>query len=180
MKFFATIQSVEVPRCLVRKATLFAREVAATTNYSDASQFSIAKIQDDHFISKLGEEAAKLVLEKYVPVQGPDYSIYNAGQKSWTADLFIAGQHGLAVKTQRRTAAQKFGLSWTFQSGPSRRDVILDDPEAWVIFVEYNDLAPYHCNVFPPAQIKELSFDEPKLSRLKAHKKVVYADSFHF
>lgn len=174
------MECVAVPRSLVRKASLFSRDVAVTTDYSDANQFSISKIQDDHFVSKLGEEAAKLVLEKYVPAKGPDYSIYNAGQKSWTDDLFIAGQHGLAVKTQRRTAAQKFGLSWTFQCSPSRKDVILDNPEAWVIFVEYNDLDPYHCNVFPPLQIKELSFGEPKLSRLKAHKKVVYADSFRF
>ncbi|HRO41931.1 MAG TPA: hypothetical protein PL009_03815 [Flavipsychrobacter sp.] len=179
MNFFTNIECVNIPLESVRKAAIFSKEVTATTNYSDTNQFSIAKIKDDHFISKLGEEAAKIVLAKYTLVTGPDYNIYLGKEKSWEDDLYV-DETGIAVKTQRKTAAQKFGLSWTFQCGNFRRDVILDKPEAWVIFVEYNDLHPYNCNVYPPFQIKELSFGEPKLSKLRGHKKVVYADTLKF
>ena len=179
MKFFTGIKSVDLPRDLVKKAALFAKQVTKTTNYSDTNQFSFSKVQDDHFISKLGEEAARMVLASYGEVRGPDYDIYSGKEKSWEEDLYV-NELGLAVKTQRRTAAQKFGLSWTFQCGTFRKDIVLNKPEAWVIFVEYNDLQPYNCYVYPPFQIKELSFGEPTLSKLKGHKKVVYAETLSF
>jgi len=179
MKYFSGIEEVHLSTDLVRKAATFSQQVVATTNYADANQFSRKKIQDDHFISKLSEEAARLVLANYAQVRGPDYSIYNGKEKSWDDDLYV-GETSIAVKTQRRTAAQKFGLSWTFQAGASRKDTILLKPDAWVIFVEYNDLSPYQCFVYPLFQIKELSFGAPKLSKLKDHKVVVYANTLPF
>lgn len=154
----------------------FAKEVVATTDYSDSNQRSRNKIQVDHFISKLGEEAAKDVLSKFGDVVGPDYNIYQPEEKSWEDDLFVNGV-AVAVKTQLRRSAVLYGLSWVFQSGETRKDVILDKPDAWVVFVECDDQHPYDMYVYPPLQVKELVFGEPKLQHLIGHKKVVYADT---
>lgn len=177
MKFYSNIRQVNLGREAVLRAWDFATKVIATTDYSDSNQSLIKKIKDDHFVSKLGEEACKIVLSEFGNVKGPDYNIYPVKQKSWEADLFI-NDIGFAVKTQRNTAAKKYSLSWTFQAGEKRKDSILEEPEAWVMFVEYDDSQPYLCNVYQPYQIKDLNFEEPKLLHLKGHKKVVYAKSF--
>jgi hypothetical protein len=75
----------------------------------------------------------------------------------------------------KRTAAKRYGLSWTFQAGNLRRDKILDRPDAWVCFVEYDDENEGKlCQVYPAFQIRELNFKHPVLERLKGHKLVVY------
>ena len=174
MKFYSDIKQVDLDKSIVLKAWDFAEKVVRTTNYSDSNQNILKKIKDDHFVSKMGEEACKMVLSELGIVHGPDYTIYSADKKSWEDDLMVNGIW-YAVKTQRRTAAKKYSLSWTFQSGEKRKDIILQKPEAWVVFVEYDDTAPYNCYIYPPYQIKYLIFDEPKLLHLKEHKKVVYA-----
>jgi hypothetical protein len=176
MKYFNTVQQANIDQTILQRAKNFAMQVTATTNYADSNQHSKAKITDDHFISKIGEEAAKQILSKYVQVAGPDYTIYHGKAKSWDDDLYVDGV-GLAVKTQKRSAAQRFGLSWTFQAGPVRSDIILKKPDAWVVFVEYNDIIGSVCYVYPPFQMKELKLGEPVLPRLKGFKKVVYANT---
>jgi hypothetical protein len=176
MKYYDKIQTITLDFTLTEKARKFAQNVYSTTNYSDSNQFSNQKIINDHFISKIGEEAVKKVLSAYAVVDGPDYNVYDLKQKSWSDDLYV-NKTGVAVKTQKRSAALKYSLSWTFQSGTNRRDIILDKPDAWVVFVEYNDLDSHTCYVYPPFQIKELNFGEPRLDYLKQHKKVVYAMS---
>lgn len=176
MKFYTTIQEVNLHTAIVEKALNFARAVVTTVDYSDCHQTKIKKVQFDHFISKLGEEAAANVLSKYAVVQGPDYAVYEAKDKSWCEDLLV-NNTGVAVKTQTRSAANKYTLSWTFQHGEKRRDTIFNTPEAWVVFVECNDLDHYRCFVYPPFQLKELAFKAPKLLHLAAHKKVVYANT---
>lgn len=175
-KFYTDVITVHLEKDVVKRAWEFAQRVTPTTNYEDSNQTRFKKIRDDHFISKLGEEAALKVLNSFAAVKGPDYAIYEAGRKSWDDDLYI-NNAGIAVKTQRRTNAKKYGLSWTFQNSDKRRDCILDKPLAWVVFVEYNDAKPYQCFVYPPYQIKELVFDAPKLERLKTSKQVVYANT---
>lgn len=179
-KYFSNIIQLNLGTDAVKRAWGFARHVVPTTNYADSNQSKTEKIRDDHFVSKLGEEAAKLVLSGFGKVTGPDYNIYDGNKKSWADDLLVNGI-GVAVKTQRRTVADKYSLSWTFQSGQLRRDTILDRPFAWVIFVEYNDTDPknnpYNCYVYPPFQMQQLTLGEPVLSYLKESKKVVYAGS---
>lgn len=175
MKFYNNIIEVQLPQDLIELAKQFAVAVAETTNYADSNQFSKQKIIDDHFISKLGEEAVRTVFSQYATVKGPDYDIYEGKGKSWEEDLYIDGV-GLGVKTQKRTSALRYGLSWTFQAGSFRRDMILNDPEAWICFVELNDLSGGNiCYVYPVFQIKELIFREPVLAKLKGHKLVAYA-----
>jgi hypothetical protein len=174
VRHFETIQDVHLSSSLISKARWFAKNVTATTNYKDSHQSNITKIEQDHFTSKLGEEAVKLAFEKFgKAAKGPDYTIYKSKQKSWEADLFVGGVP-LAVKTQSAEAARKYGLSWTFQAGLVRRDPILEEPEAWVCFVELVSVSS--ARVYPPYQIKDLRFREPKLEKLKGSKLVVYAE----
>ena len=179
MKYFKTIQTLTIDSELAVKAKAFARQVTPTigspgSGYRDTHQSNLQKIENDHFVSKMGEEAVRIIFEKFGrEVKGPDYQIYDGKQKSWASDLYIDGL-GLAVKTQSISLAKKFRLSWTFQLGTQRKDPILNDAEAWVCFVEFNE-STHKCRVFPPYQIKELTFGEPRLEKLKGSKKVVYA-----
>ena len=181
MRYFVEVQTVTVVRSLIDRARYFAKQVTPTIGtpgmgYGDANQSDLQKIEFDHFISKVGEEAVRIVYEQFKrQVQGPDYQIYKGNQKSWGSDLYIDGT-GLAVKTQTSSSARRFGLSWTFQAGIYRKDPILNNPNAWVSFVEVNE-STYQCRVYPAYQIKELKFGEPKIERLKGSKKVVYVES---
>ncbi|MBI5352375.1 MAG: hypothetical protein HZB50_07020 [Chloroflexi bacterium] len=181
MRHFLKIQTILVESSLIAKAKGFAKKVTPTigsrgNGYQDTNQVNLPKIEKDHFVSKVGEEAVRIIFEQLGrKVRGPDYQIYEGKQKSWDSDLYIDGL-GLAVKTQSSLLAKKFGLSWTFQAGSSRKDPILNHGNAWVCFVEFNETTS-QCKVYPPYQIKELIFAEPKLERLKGSKKVVYAES---
>jgi hypothetical protein len=176
MLFYSTIQRVIISAATISKAREFANNVVATTNYSDSNQYSLEKIKQDHFISKVGEEAARIVLAGFAVVSGPDYGIYAADRKSWDDDLYVH-KTGISVKTQKKSVAAKYGLSWTFQCSVTRSDIILKKPDAWVVFVEFDDLSRNICFVYPPYQIKELTFGQPVLQKLKGHKKVVYANT---
>src|SRR5687768_15814366 len=139
MKFYRQIKQVQLPDEAIVRAREFSKSVAATTNYSDSNQNIQSKILNDHFISKVGEEAARLVLSQFAFVSGPDYNIYSFKEKNWKEDLFI-GELGIAVKTQKISSALKYSLSWTFQCGQFCKDPVLNDPDAWIVFVEYNDM----------------------------------------
>ncbi len=177
MATFRTPQITHLSAEAVSRAQTFADAVIDTVNYRDSNQTKKQKIRDDHFVSKLGEEAVRAVFEaRNCIVQGPDYSIYRGKQKSWDSDLKINALD-VAVKTQRRSAAKQYGLSWTFQDSPRRRDPVLDLPDAWVCFVVYEDLeAGYDCTVYPLLRIKQLIFDPPLLAHLSGKKKMVYLE----
>ena len=181
MRYFVGVQTIVIEPGLIVKAKNFAKQVTPTigspgNGYRDTYQSNMKKIENDHFVSKVGEEAVRIVFEQCSrQVRGPDYQIYDGKQKSWDSDLYIDG-FALAVKTQATSLAKKFGLSWTFQSGTYRKDPILYNPNAWVCFVEFNETTR-QCRVYPPYQIKELKFGEPKLDKLKGSKKVVYAEN---
>lgn len=178
MPTFRTAQTIHLSPKAVNRAKSFAEDVTETVNYTDSDQMLKRKISDDHFVSKLGEEAARTVFEvRGCSVEGPDYSIYSGAQKSWAADLKINDLE-VAVKTQRRSAAKRYGLSWTFQDSPSRRDPILSMPEAWVCLVVYEDLKPgYECVVYPLRKIKQLIFEAPRLQKLVGKKQAVYLET---
>ena len=178
MPTFKEPQVIHIPSEAVQRAAAFAEAVAATVNYRDSNQTEIQKIRDDHFVSKLGEEAVRFVFEQRdCKIEGPDYTIYSGKQKSWAADLRINNLE-VAVKTQRRSAANRYDLSWTFQDSPQRRDPILDMPDAWVCLVVYEDLKEdYECMVYPLRKIKQLIFEAPRLSRLVGKKQAVYLET---
>lgn len=177
MPTFRTPQIVQLAGEAVSRAQIFADAVTSTVNYRDSNQTEIQKIRDDHFVSKLGEEAVRTVfVARACIVEGPDYAIYDAKQKSWAADLRV-NSLDVAVKTQRRSAANRYGLSWTFQDSPERRDPILETPEAWVAFVVFEDAGPgFECIVYPLLKVRNLIFDPPLLPHLVGKKKVVYLE----
>src|SRR5512146_1861959 len=101
MSTFRTPQTIHLPPEAVNQAKAFADAVTDTVNYRDSNQTLKKKIYDDHFVSKLGEEAVRLVFEaRNCTVEGPDYAVYGGKQKSWAADLKI-NELEVAVKTQR-------------------------------------------------------------------------------
>jgi hypothetical protein len=178
MATFRTPQIVQLSPEAVSRAEAFAEAVTETVNYRDSNQTHKQKIRDDHFVSKLGEEAARQVFEaRNCVVEGPDYTIYDGKQKSWDPDLKINALE-VAVKTQRRSTAQRYGLSWTFQDSPKRRDPVLSMPEAWVCLVVFEDLkSGFECMVYPLRRIKQLVFEAPRLSRLMGKKQAVYLET---
>ena len=166
---------VKITNDILRKALDFANRVVDTTDYSDSFQTNRKKVLKDHFTSKIGEEAVKLMFTSVgILVEGPDYNIYEGKGKSWEADLFVAGKP-VAVKTQNKESADRFGLSWMFQWGKYRKDPILNNPNALVVFVYY-DNEKQECEIYPPKRIKSLKFREPQLIKLKDSKKVVYVE----
>lgn len=180
MEYFKSIIQVSLDKEMVDKAKKFAEECQKTTDYSDANQFYDHKIVQDHFIGKMGEEATKKAFSYFIGLEkiiGPDYNIYIGKDKSWDDDLYIDGV-GLAVKTQRKLASDHYGLSWCFakDSSRGRRDPVLDNPNAWVCFVLYDDSTDgNYFYIYPPTQIKNLSFKDPKKDYLVGKKDVVYA-----
>lgn len=178
MSTFRTPQTIPLLPEAISRASEFADAVMGTVNYRDSNQSIKQKIRDDHFVSKLGEEAVRCIFEaRECVVVGPDYTIYKGRQKSWDADLRINDLE-VAVKTQRRSAANRYGLSWTFQDSPERRDPILSNPQAWVCLVVYEDMEPgYECLVYPLRKVKQLIFEAPRLSRLVNKKQAVYLET---
>ncbi|MEM8639289.1 MAG: hypothetical protein AAGG51_10800 [Cyanobacteria bacterium P01_G01_bin.54] len=179
LRLFTRAIAIFISADICARAQAFATQVTPTSGipgqgYRDTRQQNLAKIRQDHWVSKVGEEAVKQVfLEFDQSVTGPDYRIYPTAQKSWAADLRVANI-ALAVKTQTQANAERYGLSWTFQAGTQRCDPILNQPEAWVCFVCF-DVPQQTCWVYPPYQIRELCFGEPRLVHLRPHKRVVYA-----
>ena len=178
MATFREPQIVHLPTEAVARAAAFADSVTSTVDYRDSNQTALKKIRDDHFVSKLGEEAVKFVFEaRKRQVEGPDYQVYTGKGKSWEADLKVNDLE-VAVKTQRRSAAKRYGLSWTFQDSPERHDPILDMPDAWVCLVVYEDLKDdYECVVYPLRKIKQLIFEAPRLGKLVGKKQAVYLET---
>lgn len=178
MTTFQAPQSVRIPKEVVELAREFSIKVTATVDYHDSNQDIIEKIRDDHFVSKLGEEAVRILFQsRECQVEGPDYGVYDAKRKSWAADLKVNGLE-VAVKTQRRSAANRYGLSWTFQDSPIRRDPILDMPDAWVCLVVYEDLkTEAECVVYPLKKIRQLIFEAPRLAKLVGKKQAVYLET---
>jgi hypothetical protein len=173
MHIFEAPQEVLLPRHLVARAQAYAEAVRATVNYADSNQRS-PKVGGDHEIGKLGEEAVRLVYSSFsVPVEGPDYTVYEGKRKSWAADLTVDGI-ALHVKTQSTRAALLYGLSWLFQDSSARSDTALKRLEEWVAFVLVDEDTA-RATVFPPQQMKNLKFSDPALAHLQGKKKVVYA-----
>ena len=141
-------QRIHIKDEVFKPPLVFARDVVSTVDYRDSNQFEISKIKSDHFISKVGEEVVRQLFERYCKVKSPDYYIYSAEDKSWSPDLVIVDVD-IAVKTQMRFAARRYGPSWTFQSFEFRKDPIFSDSSARVVFVEYEDVHFTHDCILP-------------------------------
>ncbi len=117
MATFNTPQTIHLTSNAIERASAFADAVTATVNYRDSNQSIKEKIRDDHFVSKLGEEAVRLVFEeRKCQVQGPDYNVYAGKGKSWEADLKVNGLD-VAVSSQKTESALRLlrALGWSWE-----------------------------------------------------------------
>ena len=176
---FTSPQIIKISAATTKKAKKFAEAVIGTVYYGDSYQFNKEKIQRDHYVSKLGEEAVASICKKYgCTIEGPDYTIYKGNKKSWDSDLIVDGED-LAVKTQSLKSAKRYGTSWVFQSSQVRKDPVLEEKDTFVCFVVC-DLTKKECTVYPVKKISELVFADPKLKYLVGKKKVVYLKDIDF
>ena len=149
----------------------FANEVNGTTNYSDSNQPRSQRVLKNHYDGKISEFA----VSEAFGTEPPDVKIYKGKQKSWDADL-NAGQEQYAVKSQTLDSFQRYSPSMTFQNGWKRKDKILSEPDAPVI---YCLLLEDRALVSPIFRIKELVFGPPKLEKLAGEKTVAYLEKSH-
>lgn len=101
----------------ISKCKKFAQDVVHTNidKYRERNQCDVDKIVDDIFVGKLAEYASyKLLLSKGKQVEEPDVKVYSARRKSFSADL-TDGKMQYHVKCMKKSTAERFGLSWSFQ-----------------------------------------------------------------
>lgn len=161
--------SVSIDRAIIVKAQKFAEDVVKTIDYTDRKQPNREKVRFDYFIGKVGEEGvyaafSQMGIQIYSQdrntltlTPGPDYAIYPKKRKTFGHSLFIKYNDKyieISVHTQAISQAIKYGTGWTFQI----QDPILNNPEAWVVFVECDDTRTktYDCIIHQPYQIKDL------------------------
>lgn len=100
-----------------------------------------------------------------------------AKRKSWAADMKL-NDIEVAVKDQKRSAARRFRLSWTFQDAPERRDPILDLPKALAGLVVFKVLKEgAECLVYPLRKIKQLIFEAPRPAKPVGKEQAAYLET---
>lgn len=161
------------------KAMKFAEQVVDTTDYSDTDQTSRNKVKTDHYCSKLSEQAVyKHYKNLGESITEPDYTIYDKDHKSFTCDL-VLNNTKLAIKTQKKSDADRYGLSWVFNLS-TRKDPMLKNPKQWIVFTECIDTdGSWDIIIYPPKQVKNIVFKEPFKENLKNKKRVVYAKDIY-
>lgn len=150
--------------------------------YRRRNQTDPKVIERQIFVGKLGEVAAVEWLKRrgYEPTE-PDFEIYPANRKSYAADLRVVSQP-IHVKSQEKSAADRFGLSWTFQYGGSTgsdREIFCAEPKGSVIFtmVDGHAVHIYGAPLAKTLRDRDL-FRDPALPRLRGIKTVVYYKDF--
>lgn len=101
---------------LLDKTYIFAANSVKTSIdfYATRGQSDLKKVTWDIRNGKLAEEISYSLLSQTFPnLSTPDYQIYQDKQKSWDADL-KNDKVQIAVKSQDKKTAERFGLSWVF------------------------------------------------------------------
>jgi hypothetical protein len=161
----------------------FANKVVDTNidMYKRRNQFDRDKIIDDIIVGKIGEFAVcnMIVTHKKLECTLPDVMIYGRGGKSFDADLSAWHDKGdkswyFHVKTMKKEAAERWGLSWSFQV----EDPLVTDPEAfnqhYLALCELIDYTTVDIKTVVKSSEISLCWSDPKLNKLKGIKKVLY------
>jgi hypothetical protein len=158
-------------RCICRA---FANNVVSTNidRYAARNQKDISKIIDDIYIGKLAEYAAyNLLNERSIRVAEPDTEIYSARDKSFSADL-CDGKNYYHVKCMKKSTAERFGLSWSFQV----EDSLIKRPleQDFIVLCEYDDTLDNIDikHIIKANKVLQL-YTHPKLMKLRGIKKVL-------
>jgi hypothetical protein len=180
--------TINIPAEKIKAIKEFAKKCQPTNNYKDTHQNNASKVTKDIEVGKIGEMGVyiSLTANHNREVTEVDLNVYDAKDKNWDSDLKVKEKNGgkligVAVKSQSSLSARMFGLSWTFQDSPSRRDKIFEKGDSYVYFVEVHDDVvnvdkSINCTIHGRNQIKNCVFKEPKSEKLKGLKKVVYAE----
>lgn len=148
----------------------------STDEYARRNQNNIEKIKKDIYNGKLAEFGVYYILKDKFTVNEPDLKIYNAGGKSFDADLSFLNKKGskieLHIKSQHITSVNSFGKSWSFHptdsltTSPTESDVI-------VLCVVYDSETVEILKKVKAIDIVG-KYGEPTVPRLKGKKKVLY------
>jgi len=133
----------------------------------------LSKIRRDIYGGALAEFAVyNYFLKDGLNCSEPDLEIYHASSKSYDPDLYVQGNK-IHVKSQTKEAAERWGLSWTFQ----KNDPLLKVPSD----TDYLALCKTHGNAVEICAIlkaktvhKENLFSDCRVANYAVTKKVIY------
>ena len=124
---------MKISKHMQKKCRKFAEDRIGLSEelYRKRGEANVDKMLDDITIGAMAEWAVyKHLKEKGVECSKPDFEIYDAKKKAFSADL-ITTNHAVHVKSQSLLSANKYGSSWLFQktdkllSKPSDQDVMV-------------------------------------------------------
>lgn len=131
---------------------------------------------NDIVIGALGELAVyRFLTGLEIDVNHPDFTIHEAADKSYDADLQDEKGHYFHVKSQNVKSANAYGTSWLFQ----KKDEIVSNPKQGhyiiptVVNTEKNEVYIMGCMGCKP--LLDV-YKSPKLEHLRETKKALYFD----
>lgn len=156
-------------------------------NYKRRGQGNRNKIIIDIHTGKLLELGAyKLLKTIGVPVQFPDFKIYETKGKSWDADL-VSSDAFFHCKSQTEDSVKKYGLSWILQyggHGKGHTDKLFHNQREndFLIPGYISGRSAIICGIFSISDIMENGLvGLPKLPQLYGSKRAIYwNDLEHF
>jgi hypothetical protein len=156
----------------------FANKVVSTNidKYAERNQTDIQKIINDIYVGKVAEYAVyKLLVSRGKSVKEPDVEVYSAKKKSFSADL-TDGTLQFHVKCMKKEAAERYGLSWSFQM----EDPLIRRPnESDVLVLCEYDNDNIDIKAFIKANKVTSIYTKPFLKKLEYIKKVLMWDDVY-
>ncbi len=181
-------EKIPIDEDLLTKAKNFAEASvnSSSDKYARRNQFSLEKIKQDITVGRVGEEIVYQQLKLVVPqLTSPDYTIYEAYDKSWDPDLKdLSTGTKFAVKTQDIRSDLEFGTSWVFQYNQNKnydcdKEIFKEKNNSYVCLVSLN--IPRHYGsiraIVKTDWLHQNSlFKDMKQEYLKGNKLAVYYD----
>ena len=168
----------------LKQAQDFSTRLMPTLTYlGSRNQSNSELIQHQNVVGKLGEFAVRRMFQNIGADVSP-VNLFVTTQKSWDADLLIAGRIRVHVKSQDVPSALGWGLSWSFgigdkdgNKGGHRDKEIFDSYRDvdQVVFCLVSDEWVGICAQIPVHKLHDLNlFRDPKKKSLVGIKRVVY------
>ena len=145
--------------------------------YSKRNQTNETKIIEDIYIGKMGEVATYLYFKSLnLPCTAPDFEIYEAKQKSYSADLKQEDKY-VHVKSQSMASSRRYGVSWILQCRKGDSDKLFKNctDKDYISFCVEVEGGIDLLGIMPIQELfKNNLFKEPKLEYFKGIKKALY------
>ncbi len=99
---------------------------SSMSEYVQRSQANRTKVISDIHVGKMAEMAVcRFFYSKGIRCSYPDFKVYNGFRKNYNPDLKLNNSVGVHVKCQSQNVAERYGLSWSFQS----KDKLILEPK---------------------------------------------------